>query len=186
VFPVILLLFLFILTLCCSANASNLPALTDLSSFPSSAGVLFYGEDSSQTGYTAGPAGDFNGDGFEDFVITGVSNPKGRVKAGEAFVIFGSASLPSSINLTQFSTSQGVRIIGANASDGDPNIFVGYAGDFNKDGFGDVFIGCPYASPLGRTDAGYSAIIFGGKAVPADRLVDFDSFSRSLYYWCNS
>jgi len=150
-------------------NASNLPVLTDLSSFPSSsAGVLFLGEEQSLTGLTVGPGGDFNGDGLQDFVITSPdTSPYGRYRAGEVFVIFGSASLPSSINLTEFSASQGVRIVGANASDSEPSLVpqVGSAGDFNKDGFGDIMIGFGYGSPYGRSNAGYSVIIFGGKTV---------------------
>jgi len=161
-----LLILLINLTLFCCVTGSSLPALTDLSSFPSSAGVVFLGGTSSQTGFTVGPGGDFNGDGLQDFIISSrASSPNNRATAGEVFVVFGSASLPSSVNLTAFSASQGVRIIGANASDALAGIRVNSAGDFNKDGFGDIILGFPNGTPYGRKYEGYAVIIFGGKTV---------------------
>jgi len=171
--------FVVLLLLNLSVNAANLPALTDLSSFPSSAGVLILGETGSRAGSPLSAVGDFNGDGFQDFAISCPdTNPEGRELAGEVFVIFGSASLPSSIDLSQFSASQGVRIIGAGAYDTEYyTIFLESVGDFNKDGFSDLLLGVPNGSPLGRSYAGYSVILFGGSSLPA--TIDLSTLTPS-------
>jgi len=162
----IVLFLLLNLSLTFCVNAANLPALTDVTTFPPSAGVV--SSDDTASFIISSSVGDFNGDGLQDFAIANpFADPQGRAFAGEIYVVFGSASLPSAINLTQFSASQGVRIFGANASDSAFTNCVGPAGDFNKDGISDLLIGFLGGSPFGLTNAGYGVIIFGGKSLPA-------------------
>ena len=53
-----------------------------------------------------------------------------------------------------------IQIIGAEAND-NFGYSVSSAGDFNNDGYDDIIIGAPYASPNSRPRAGTVYLIFG-------------------------
>ncbi|MCX7396273.1 MAG: FG-GAP repeat protein, partial [Planctomycetales bacterium] len=77
-------------------------------------------------------AGDVNGDGFDDMIIgAGGGDASGNAKsgAGESYVIFGSASLPSTIDLATLGTA-GITIFGAETYDYSGRS-VSSAGDVN-------------------------------------------------------
>ncbi len=104
--------------------------------------------------------GDINGDGYMDIIISArYADSGGRSFAGEVYVIFGSSSLPSTIDLS--TQSADITVCGAVASG-----YFGYAvasGDVSGDGYDDMIISTPYGSPgePARTNAGLTYIIFG-------------------------
>jgi hypothetical protein len=115
-----------------------------------------------QTGKHVSGAGDFNGDGFTDILVSapGASN-NSRSYSGSAYVIFGKPSGFSHINLATFTPgAQGFRIDGAAAGDLIGNS-VAAAGDVNGDGYADLLIGAASADFNGRGDSGSSYIISG-------------------------
>jgi len=112
-------------------------------------------------------AGDFDGDGVEDILIgadeaDGPGN--GRPAAGEAYIIFGSPTLGSVVDLA--SGGAGVTILGADNSDhlGEDVLATG---DFNDDGYADAAVATRYADGPGniRPDAGEVYIIFGSAGI---------------------
>ena len=109
-------------------------------------------------------AGDVNGDGIEDIIIGAPgSDPGARVDAGRVYVIYGAASLASTIDLSV--TSADLEVQGKNASD-----LLGRAmatGDINGDGVPDLVIGVPRAEVGSIVNAGETVIIYGDSTLPA-------------------
>jgi hypothetical protein len=108
-------------------------------------------------GFSVNCAGDVNGDGFNDIIL---GAPGVSASAGAAYVVFGKANYTSTIYLSSLPSSQGFSMTGTNPND-KHGYCVSGAGDLNNDGFADMIIGAPYASPSGKTSAGLVYVIFG-------------------------
>ncbi|NBB16180.1 hypothetical protein GVN21_12505 [Caulobacter sp. SLTY] len=102
-------------------------------------------------------AGDVNNDGFDDMIV-GVAN------YNAAFVVFGGASLPPSIDLSNLDGTNGFMVTGGAFA----GTSVARAGDVNGDGFDDVIFGAPYA---GAPYGGEAYVIYG-KASGFDASLD--------------
>jgi hypothetical protein len=124
--------------------------------------------DKLHTGFGVSGAGDVNGDGLAD-VLVGAPNASqvGRYFAGESYVVFGKPG-GEAVEIADVQAGQGGFVIrGATGNVRSGSILSG-AGDVNGDGFADVLVGTPRASPGGRTYAGESFVVFGkpsGEAV---------------------
>ena len=101
-----------------------------------------------------GPAGDVNGDGFDDVIIGASYASQGESNEGAAFLFFGCREglEPQPVwhvegNRAQVHLGQGVRS----------------AGDLNADGFADVIVGIPYAEH-GERDEGVALVYYGSRA----------------------
>ena len=105
-------------------------------------------EGSGFIGFRTGPAGDINNDGFDDFAVVApfffddlTPSPQ-----GSSFIVFGSEAAPgignedgiSVVNLSDFSASTGVRIIGSDPEINIDAFSISSIGDFNGDGFDDL------------------------------------------------
>lgn len=108
------------------------------------------------SGYKVSGAGDINGDGLADYVISGVlAQP-----AGEAYVVFGSDSTED-LDLANLSAlGRGFMIAGATQGSGASTDVSG-AGDVNGDGLADVIIGAPHAQPHDLESEGEAYVVFG-------------------------
>ncbi len=159
----------------------------DVSNLTPEQGFAIFGENAGdKSGYSISGAGDFNGDGYSDFII---GAPYANSNAGAVYVIYSNqyatdaptslpSSLPSgeptsapseeprylpfSIDLLGLSKEVGISIAGKEVNDQS-----GYSvatGDINGDGYKDIIIGAKYADPYSRTDAGETYVIFGGNS----------------------
>lgn len=91
-------------------------------------------------GTSADALGDMNGDGYTDFVVGASSNDDGVSQGGAAYVVLGSTT-PTSGSLgeqVQYSSAVPFNSAGQEVSG---------AGDFNGDGYADVMISAPGATP---------------------------------------
>ena len=98
--------------------------------------------------------GDFNGDGFVDIAISGLL-PNIR---SVIYVVYGNSSLPSTVDLEQWSNSTGFQVLSPTYS--FAGISISSAGDLNNDGLQDLAIGSiPYLKGKYATQKTY--LIFG-------------------------
>ncbi|MEM9337160.1 MAG: T9SS type A sorting domain-containing protein [Bacteroidota bacterium] len=112
-----------------------------------------------------GSAGDINGDGINDVLLTeeGYNSNRGR-----CYVVFGkSTSFTGVFDLTTLDGTNGFTVTGIEANDrlGDTGSFRGNtatsAGDVNNDGIDDLLLAAPLASIPDQNGVGETYVIFG-------------------------
>ncbi|MHC0065416.1 beta strand repeat-containing protein [Nostoc sp. UIC 10890] len=144
-------------------SSSGFAANLNLSSLDGSDGFVIKGIAAyDRSGSSVSSAGDINGDGFDDLIIGALrASPNGQSGAGSSYVVFGrSSSFGAQFNLSSLDGSDGFVINGIAAYDSSGSS-VSSAGDINGDGFDDLIIGAPGASPNGQNRAGSSYVVFG-------------------------
>jgi len=154
----------------------------ELSTLNGTNGYIIPGmNDGDRCGHSVSSAGDVNGDGIDDLLIGAhYADPNGINRAGETYVVFGSASAGSSgvFDLSSLNGSNGFTIQGINDDDRSGSS-VSSAGDVNGDGFDDLLIGAPYADPFGNSAAGECYVVFGAPTVGATGTVDLSTLNGS-------
>ncbi len=140
----------------------------DLTTLAAAQGFVIHGDATDDfAGFSVSTAGDVNGDGYDDMIVGAPTGDDGGSNAGEAYVVFGSASgfgAPDGagrqvIDLTTLSASEGFIIQGDAAGD-VAGRSVSSAGDVNGDGYDDLIVGAMYGDD-GGSDAGEAYVVFG-------------------------
>ncbi|MDO9018370.1 MAG: FG-GAP-like repeat-containing protein [Deltaproteobacteria bacterium] len=149
-------------------------------------------------GASVASAGDVNGDGYSDLVVGAPrASPGGRGWAGTASVFYGSATWtqpPAGTASTPDHLLEGASAEGRfGGSEYRFGASVASAGDVNGDGYADLVVGAPRASPGGRVRAGTASVFYGsatwtqppaGTASTPDRRLEgvgaYEFFGRSV------
>jgi hypothetical protein len=161
----------------------------DLNALNPSQGFIIQGDTAGDAARSVSSAGDVNGDGFDDLIVGAPAGDDGGADAGEAYVIFGTASGFGSdvsgrrvLDLTTLTLSQGFIIQGDGAGD-EAGTSVSSAGDINGDGFDDLVVGARRGDD-GGADAGEAYVIFGtatgfGSNVAGRQVIDLTTLNAS-------
>jgi hypothetical protein len=140
-------------------NGSTFADSISVSRLDGSNGFRIGGVLNGRLGYSVAGAGDVNGDGIGDVVVS-----NGAANAGVAYVLFGSGGgFAPNVDAAALNGGNGFAIGGAGTNQG--YFQVGGAGDVNGDGFADLIVGSPNAA------AAY--VVFGGSGFAAS--VDVNS-----------
>jgi len=134
-------------------------ATISLGNLGSTGQKIFGAQPYMQLGRNVAKAGDFNGDGIADFIISGNSIGNSALP-GISFVLFGTASgvYPTVGSLYAQSPDRGFYIL---SGPGDPvGLQANAAGDVNGDGYDDLIIGTPRSDGPGSW-AGHAYILYG-------------------------
>ena len=110
-------------------------------------------------GFSVSGAGDVNGDGYADLIVGARYGNDGGTGAGEAYVVFGRASTPGVVDLTNLAAGDGF-IIQGDAGGDQAGRSVSGAGDVNGDGYADLIVGANLGDDGGNR-AGEAYVVFG-------------------------
>jgi hypothetical protein len=104
--------------------------------------------------------GDVNGDGLDDFCLGHQDSDLGGTNSGVCYLIFGSTTMPGTMDLSTLDGNDGVAII-AQKND-HAGTSVGAAGDVNGDGYDDFLVGgIEYTNTVGSFGGGAVFLVFG-------------------------
>ncbi len=114
-------------------------------------------------GISSGPAGDVNGNGFDDLIV-GATGAGAGLDSGVSYVVFGKTNT-TAVELSDVGGGTGGFAI--NGAVGEHSgISVRAAGDMNGDGLDDLIVGADFAS----SDAGRAFVVFGKSSTAAVSL----------------
>lgn len=146
----------------------KMPTSINLSTLNGLNGFVLNGEaEYDNSGYSVSTAGDINGDGFHDVIVTAPgADTYDSNSTGRSYIVFGkSNAMPNPFELSEIDGLNGFIINGEAAGD----VFGSSAstiGDINSDGIDDLIIGANGADPNGSSSsaAGRSYVVFGSAA----------------------
>jgi hypothetical protein len=111
------------------------------------------GDASAQFGFSVSAAGDVNRDGYTDIAVAAYNSSVGGASMGDVFIYLGSASG------IQTTPAQTITNPGGDAFSQFGRA-IGYAGDVNGDGIGDLLVGAP-VSDVNGVDKGAVFVYYG-------------------------
>lgn len=123
-------------------------------------------EPDDEFGYSVSSAGDFNGDGIDDFLVGAPRENATGNHSGAVYLFFGSESgHPSILDPNSLDGSNGIKFFGEAEFDA-AGTSVAHVGDLNGDGYDDIAIGAPGVDATSG-NSGRVYVVFGtSQALP--------------------
>jgi len=134
-------------------------------------------EAQSKAGFSVASAGDVNGDGYDDVIVSAPYSDANGADSGAAYVIFGAAGTAAP-DLTKLDGADGFVVKGIAAGD-DAGFSVASAGDVNGDGYADLLIGAPAGD---ANHSGDTYVLFG-HAGGFSPTIDLTKLDTSQGFW---
>ncbi len=161
-------------------NGTNFPASIDLSALDGMDGFNLLGDaPNARFGYSLDGAGDINGDGIDDLIVSAYQTEAERTEPARYYLIFGRpgpAPFNASVPIAGLDNASGVRFDLPEVEDGG-GVAVSPAGDLNDDGFDDLVVGAWLSTPDGgELAAGSAFVIYGGNPMPILAPIFQDGF----------
>ncbi len=107
-----------------------------------------------QYGWAVAGAGDVNGDGYDDVIVSALAYDNGEIDEGRVWLFLGSASGLGATSSWRAESNQASALFGNS---------IGTAGDVNGDGYSDVIIGAN-TYDNGQTDEGRAFVWYGSSS----------------------
>jgi hypothetical protein len=147
------------------------PGSIDLSDIAGgTGGFVITGQATENSGRSVSRAGDVNGDGLEDLIVSAqYGDPPAGTNAGRSYVVFGKTGT-APINLSAVAAGSGGFVINGQSAYDQSGRSVAAAGDVNGDGLADLLVGAFASDPLAGTSAGRSYVVFGKTGTAAINL----------------
>ena len=151
-------------------SSFTFPASMDLSMLDGMDGFNLIGDaPDDRFGYSLDGAGDINGDGIDDLIVSAYQTEIVRTEPSRYYLIFGRpgpAPFNASIPISSLDDASAIRFDLVDATDGG-GVAVSPAGDLNDDGFDDLIVGSWLSTPDGgELAAGSAYVIYGGNPLP--------------------
>ncbi|VEP16461.1 Type I secretion target GGXGXDXXX repeat protein domain protein [Hyella patelloides LEGE 07179] len=164
-------------------STEGFDAELDLSTLDGSNGFQISGINSyDNLGRSVSSAGDFNGDGFDDIIISVpyANSSYDYNTEGQVYLLFGnSGSFDANIDLNTLDPNDGL-LLSRNNYEGFGNSVSG-SGDLNGDSFDDLVIGAPNADTDFSYDGeGKAYVVFGFTPLDITGTVDNDSLTGTI------
>lgn len=150
-----------------AASSSAALELSSLSGGDGTSGFQLTGNSTFDfAGSSVSGVGDFNGDGYDDFLVGARLGDSGGNASGTSYLVFGKASgFSGNLDLSSLGAgdgSEGFELRGVDAVDYSGSS-VAAGGDINGDGYDDLLIGAP-GGDAGGADSGEAYVVFGRSA----------------------
>lgn len=140
------------------------PGAVELSQLDEGSGTHLLDSTGTFISELGGPAGDFNADGLEDFVVAwwdGTAGPQNTGSNGDVYVVFGRPDgFSAEFDVSSLNGTNGFHIRGETQGD-DLGSSIAGIGDFNGDQIDDLAIGAEFAGPAAFSEPGSIYVIFG-------------------------